>query len=467
MEQAPTLFMEQAPTLNVIVAEPTLRERTALRRRLEGWRDTVHEADSERAVLQRLSAAGADVVLMDIELTKDDPARLLSAVARLHPSTDVIFLTSRASVEDAVRAVKGGASDYLMRPVDDALLSSTLRRSRERVRLEQQLVRARQTIAARVLGPAMIGESAPMQRLVQRVARCARSDASVLILGESGTGKELVAQMLHATGPRASQPFIAVNCAAFSESLLEAELFGHDRGAFTGAVRQRLGRFQLAHGGTLFLDEVAELSPGAQAKLLRVLQEGVVEPLGSDRSVKVDVRVISATHRSLKDQVAANAFRADLLFRIKVLELRVPPLRERVGDLPVLVEHFLSQFSFQAVAPSITERAWHALLSYDFPGNVRELEHAIQHAIVLGDGDIIDVCHLPEEIGGSGDEETPFPAFMALTDAHKLWEREYLLRALHTAGGQRAKAAQLLGISRKNLWEKLRGHSLAEHLRSS
>ncbi|MCO4762549.1 MAG: sigma-54-dependent Fis family transcriptional regulator, partial [Myxococcales bacterium] len=442
--------------------------RVSLRKQLESLRDLVHVVGTESALLRHMAGSSADVVLADVELARQDPTSLVTEIKRRYPSSEVIFLASRGSVEDAVRALKAGASDYLVKPIDPALLSSTLRRSRERVQLERQLVRARQAVTERVLGPAMIGESTAMQRLNQRVSRCARTDASVLILGESGTGKELVARMLHATGPRANRPFVAVNCAAFPDALLEAELFGHERGAFTGAVRQRRGRFQLAHGGTLFLDEVAEMSIAAQAKLLRVLQDGTLEPLGSDRTMQVDVRIISATHRDLKEQVARGAFRADVLFRLKVLELRVPPLRERAGDLPALIEHFLSRFSFQATVPTITTRAWAALQNYSFPGNVRELEHAIQHAVVLCDSDEIDTCHLPDEFGGDdsdSDSDDTDLAFMALGVAHRQWEREYLMRALHTAGGQRSSAAQLLGISRKNLWEKLKGHGLADHLR--
>ena len=281
----------------------------------------------------------------------------------------------------------------------------------------------------------------------------------MLVLGESGTGKELVARLVHAQSGRSRGPFVAVNCAAFPDTLLEAELFGHEKGAFTGATRRRKGRFLSANGGTLFLDEVAEIPLVAQAKLLRVLQEGMIEPLGSDSPCQVDVRIISATHRKLRGRVAAGLFREDLLFRLRVLEVSIPPLRERAGDLPLLVEHFLTRFHFQDPVPTITARAWAALLNHPWPGNVGELEHAIQQAVVFGDGGRIDLAHLPSEFGGNDDEEGDSGSgFAPLAEASKDFEREYLVRALALTGGRRAEAARLLGISRKNLWEKLKSH---------
>jgi DNA-binding NtrC family response regulator len=285
-----------------------------------------------------------------------------------------------------------------------------------------------------------------------------------LITGESGTGKELVARALHEGGPRRSKAFVAVNCAAFPDTLIEAELFGHERGAFTGATNRREGRFKAADGGTLFLDEVAELSQAAQAKLLRVLQEGTIEPLGSNDTVKVDVRIISATHRDLRARIAEGLFREDLYYRINTLDLEIPPLRSRGDDLALLVQHFIRRFSNPAhPTESITWRAWNALAAHPFPGNVRELMHTIQHAVLLSAGGNIDLEHLPTAIRGRASTvSVSQPAPMApLSAATKEFERAYLIHTLAEFDGQKAKAADSLGISRKNLWEKLRAHGIS------
>ncbi len=311
--------------------------------------------------------------------------------------------------------------------------------------------------------PAFVARSEVMRRLLADIDAVGRSDATVLILGESGSGKELVARALHDRGPRVGGPFVAVNCAAFPDTLLEDELFGHERGAFTGAIGRRVGRFQAAHGGTLLLDEVGELSQMAQAKLLRVLQEGCVEPLGASRPVRVDVRVLSATHRDLRRMVAEGRFREDLYYRLNVLDLHVPPLRERREDLRPLVEHFLERYAGGGRVPRMTDRAWRALLAHAFPGNVRELKHAIEHAVVLARGGDVDVEHLPSEIGVRADMPPPSldgDAPAPLADAVRHFERGHLVRSLRHCGGNRTRTARMLQISRKNLWEKMRAYDI-------
>ena len=307
----------------------------------------------------------------------------------------------------------------------------------------------------------LIGGSPAVTRLLERVDTMAASDAPVLITGESGTGKELVAHALHERSGRQG-PFIAVNCAAIPETLIEAELFGHERGAFTGAIKKRDGRFKAADGGTLLLDEIAEVPLGTQARLLRVLQEGTIEPLGGNESLRVDVRVISATHRNLKERIATDRFREDLYYRLKVLDIEIPPLRERRGDLPLLVRHFLRRFTPAGTdPPSFSPRAWAALGLYPFPGNVRELAHVVERAVVLSHGAEIGIEHLPDDVVGAASIEAPPPTELRpLAVAQREFEREYLLRALHLTGGHRTHAAELLGISRKNLWEKLRHHGI-------
>ena len=449
--------------LRVLFADRRPAQCKAAITELEGdghWMTTVADGTE---LLRALRRQTFDAIVCDVEIDGTTANELLRRVERDAPGTATIFTAGRANVPEAVAAVKAGATDYLLQPLDPDLLRRSLERVTERIHLERQLADARREVAEAVLGPAMVGRSRQMQRMFARLDRVARSEAPVIVLGESGTGKELVARLLHAQSPRSRGPFVAVNCAAFPDTLLEAELFGHEKGAFTGATRRRKGRFFAASGGTLFLDEVAEIPLAAQAKLLRVLQEGVVEPLGSDVPLKVDVRIVSATHRALRQRVEAGLFREDLLFRLRVLELKIPPLRERTGDLPLLVEHFLSRFCFHAPVPTISARAWAALLNHSWPGNVRELEHAIQQAVVLCDGDVIDLGHLPTEIAGDEDTEVE-SGFASLAEASKVFEREYLLRALRLSGGRRTEASRLLGISRKNLWEKLRNHGLADFI---
>jgi DNA-binding NtrC family response regulator len=328
--------------------------------------------------------------------------------------------------------VKEGAHDYLTKPVDLDEMIVRMKRIAEHRALLRELDVARAELAKEGISEVIVGRSVQMLRLLDRVNTIAPSHAPVLLQGESGTGKELVARALHDRGARRGKPFVAVNCAAFPETLLEAELFGHERGAFTGAVKKRDGRFRAAHGGTLLLDEVAEMSMPAQAKLLRVLQEGVIEPLGTNESVRVDVRVISATNRNLKERVNEGLFREDLYYRLNVLNIDIPPLRERKGDLPLLVQLFLKKLGKAGSAsPRLSQAAWTALSQFAFPGNVRQLEHAIQHAVVLANDSDIDIQHLPRDIAHAGDivmAGSPLPR--PLGAALKEFEREYLLRAL-------------------------------------
>jgi DNA-binding NtrC family response regulator len=452
-------------TQHALVADADHGARQAASNTLRQQGHRVVAVGHGREALEALRAHDFDLVVCDVDLPRAGGRSLLSWVQQETPKADVVLVTARGALPEAVQAVKDGATDFLLKPLDQELLAHGVARIAERRALEQQLAQARLAIASGLAGPAMIGRSPAMERLIQRVERIARSEASVLVRGESGTGKELVARLICDRSPRANGPFVAVNCAAFPETLLEAELFGHERGAFTGAAKRRKGRFQAADRGTLFLDEVAELPPAAQAKLLRVLQEGVVEPLGSDEAIKVDVRIISATHRDLKARIAQGQFREDLYYRLKVLEVTIPPLRERPGDLPLLVEHFLRRFALTDPLPAVTRRAWDALLGYGFPGNVRELEHAIQHAAVLCDAEI-DLTHLPAEIAGEDDSGLDDAhGFPTLAEALRDAERAHLVRALELASGRRRQAAELLGISRKNLWEKLKAQGMLEYLR--
>lgn len=445
----------------VVDDEQTIRTSIAETLRADGHRLAV--AHDGSLALAMLSNEVFDLVICDIRLPRADGMTVFRQARKYSPNTDVVFITAFGAVPDAVAALKEGATDYLTKPFlleDLRHRVEQISKSRQ-VRKELEIARAAVDVAHE--GTAIIGRSPALLRALDRIELFARSECPVLITGESGTGKELVARLMHERSQRASHPMIAVNCAAFPETLLEAELFGYKRGAFTGAFQDREGRFKASHLGTLFLDEVAEIPLPAQAKLLRVLQEGCFEPLGTNQSVKVDVRIFSATHRDLRDRVRQGLFREDLYYRLKVLSVDVPPLRERRSDMPVLVEHFLKRFRRDGNIPTVTARAMAALAAHPFPGNIRELEHAIQHAAVLARGREIDLEHLPPEIAGILWHEAPEEAgLQPLPEAIHLFEREYLVRALQVAEGKRTVAARMLGISRKNLWQKLRRHGLLD-----
>jgi DNA-binding NtrC family response regulator len=341
-----------------------------------------------------------DAVVCDVRLPKVDGLSVLKFVRRNAPSTKCIMMTAYATVPDAVAALKDGAVDYLAKPFElEDLLGLLSRVARER-ELTQQFASLRAEGSTDTAKGDFIGRSPVITRIFERIAKFAASDAPVLVTGESGTGKELVAKALHSESARHSGPFVAVNCPAFPDTLLEAELFGHERGAFTGAVKRRDGRFKAAEGGTLLLDEVAELRLGAQSKLLRVLEEGTYEPLGTNRTEHANVRLVSATHRNLKQMVEQGLFREDLYYRLNTLSIHLPALRERGGDRFLLLEHLLRRFSQPSSPPAVTARALAALAEYPFPGNVRELSHAVQHAVVVSEGRQIDLEHLPSEIAG-------------------------------------------------------------------
>jgi DNA-binding NtrC family response regulator len=412
--------------------------------------------------LDLLKSADFNVLVSDIRLPKISGLELFEFVRKTRQDLPVILMTAYGEVNDAVSALKNGVADYLTKPFDYDELILRLQRLAEQDALRKELENMRQELSKVSSETLLVGQSPAMQDLRKRVDTIATSQASVLVVGDSGTGKELVARCLHAKSTNSEGDFVAVNCGAFPETLLEAELFGYERGAFTGATRRRKGRFEAAHGGTLFLDEIGEMPPLAQVKLLRVLQEGIVEPLGTNEARKVDVRVISATHRNLQKQIADGKFREDLYYRLKVMDLRVPPLIERRGDLPILCAHFLKRFSNdKEVLPEITPQAWAALMDYSYPGNVRELEHAIQHAVIMSQNGNVKVEHLPTSIVGvreASGEDGGIERTLAV--ALKDFEKEFIQRALKLSDGKKAKAAQGLGISRKNLWEKLKQHSI-------
>jgi DNA-binding NtrC family response regulator len=448
--------------LNILLVDDEPDLRVSLGQVLRDEGHDVDLASDGEAAMARLSTRPFDLIVSDVRLPKVDGLTLLRRVRREFPTTEVLLMTAYGSIGDAVSAMKDSAVDYLTKPFDIDELVTVVEHIDDRRRARDEHARARVELIQNdeQAGPRLIGRCPAVLELIEKVDTIADTQAAVLLTGESGTGKELVAHMLHERSGRRDQPMIVVNCAAVPPSLIEAELFGHERGAFTGAVKKREGRFKAADGGTLFLDEIGETPLETQAKLLRVLQEGEVVPVGANSGAKVDVRLVSATNRDLKAMVAEGRFREDLYYRIKVFELHLPTLRERLADLPLLVEQFLREFRpGESEPPVLSPAAWAALRDYAFPGNVRELRHAIQHASILARGHEIDLVHLPPELAGkreANDGTSP----RSLGEAMRQYEKEIIVRTIRGTGEQRQRAAKLLGISRKSLWKKLTKYGL-------
>ena len=442
----------------VVDDEPAQRELVSGFLRKRGFE--VDEAAGGQAALARFTQEPFDLVLTDQRMPDLSGLDLLQRLRAVTPEAAVIVMTAYGTIETAVGTIKAGATDYLSKPINLDELLHRIEQVRERQRLlgENRELRAALEERHRVEG--IIGESGRMQEVLSLVRRVAPSDATVLIRGESGTGKELIARAIHHASPRAAGPLVAVNCAALPEGLLESELFGHERGAFTGAAATRKGRFELADGGSLFLDEIGDLPLHLQVKLLRVLQERRFERVGGVRTVSVDVRVLAATHRNLEALVREGRFRDDLYYRINVVTLLLPPLRERREDLPPLMYHFLTRFAEKngKTIRGLTREARDALLRYDYPGNVRELENLIERAVVLTRDEVIGKSDLPLSL----DEQAPEgEAPAGLVAAVEGLERRMIRDALSRAGGVQTRAAELLGISERVLRYKLRKYGLA------
>lgn len=421
---------------------------------------TVETAGSGQAGIEKIRAKAIDLALTDYKMPDKTGLEVLREVKAVNPEIDVIIMTAYGSIESATEAMKAGAIDYLVKPIDLDQLELIVKKVLERKQLISENRRLREQLAERYRFNDIISQSPPMEEVLNRAGRVAASNATVLIRGESGTGKELVARAIHAASPRKDGPFIAVNCAALTESLLESELFGHEKGAFTGAVRQKKGRFELANSGTLFIDEVGDIPLAIQVKLLRAIQEQTFERVGGTETIRVDVRIVAATNRDLEKMLEQGTFRDDLYYRLNVVNLAIPPLRERRADIPSLVEHFLKKYGKENSKPlvSISKEAMDALMKYNYPGNVRELANIIEQAVVLCRGDLITTDDLPFTVRGmkseldisSGTFEERVAAF----------EQKLILEALATSGGMQTKAAKALGISERHLRYKLRKHKM-------
>lgn len=418
------------------------------------------DAESAETALAKLEAQAADVVIADLKLPQMSGVDLLRQIKRLLPGAEVAIMTGHGTIESAVDAMKLGAYDYIEKPFRVEKLRLLLQRMAEKVRLvgENQLLRERMDTEVRLDG--IVGTSAKVQDVLRMIARLKDSRTPVLIAGESGTGKELVARAIHFRGPLAQMPFVAVDCGALVPTLMESELFGHEKGAFTGAMKSKVGLFQAANGGTIFLDEIGELPLEMQAKLLRVLQEKEIRPVGSNENSAIEVRVIAATNRDLEVAYRAGTFRKDLFFRLNVITVHMPALRERRSDIPMLVHCFLDRHA-PGENVQVSPSAMKAFLQYDWPGNVRELENSIARALALGDRRTIDVKDLPPAILSGPDFTAPTKdasrlASTALADM----ERMTILRVFEQTGGDKALAGKMLGISRATLYRKLKQYQI-------
>jgi DNA-binding NtrC family response regulator len=421
-------------------------------------------AQSGESAIEKIASKHPDVIVSDIRMKAGlDGLALLDRVRREHPTTPVVLITAFGSIDTAIRAVKEGAFDYISKPFDISVLVSTVRRALA-LQAAPAPERAEDDEAAPDVARQMVGRSPAMLDVYKMVARVADANAAVLITGESGTGKELVARAIHGNGPRADEPFVGVNCGALTETLLESELFGHVRGSFTGAIANRQGIFEQAGEGTVFLDEIGETSPSLQVKLLRVLQERELVPVGGSTAVPVRARVIAASNTDLERLVDAGEFRRDLLYRLNVINIHLPPLRERRDDVPLLVAHFLRKYTPAGDPASITDGAMRLLSAWPWPGNVRELENTIERAVTLSRRGTITEEDLPDPIRhvGTGsaraatDPETFFDGLPTLDEV----ERRYLLHVLKAAGGNRKQAAEILGINRRTLYRMAERYKL-------
>ena len=459
----------------ILIADDEPHMRRVLAVNLQQDNHEVSECGSVAEVRQSLLTGDFDAVLTDQKMPDGDGLEVLAMSTEADPTVSVVIITAFATVELAVESMRKGAFDFITKPFQPDVVRAALRRACERTKLLRQNYLLKNTVVRLEGSSAIVGASPSIQTVRELIARVAPTSATVLIMGETGTGKELVARAIHKSSPRAGQSFVAVNCAAFTETLLESELFGHEKGAFTGADRSRPGLFEAAHEGTLFLDEVAEMSPAAQAKLLRVLTDGQVLRIGTTQPRKVDVRLLVATHRDLQQRASEGLFREDLYYRLAVVPIAIPPLRERREDIPLLCDLFLQQVALELKLPKKTfsPQALEKLRRYDFPGNARELRNLIERASILSSGgelgaESIPVPSLDRPSGTAAAARTPASLAEALPKVEDLRnflaevEREVLLRTLKETDGAQAEAARRLGISRSDLGYKLAKFGIKE-----
>ncbi|MBM4434076.1 MAG: sigma-54-dependent Fis family transcriptional regulator [Chloroflexi bacterium] len=451
---------------SILVADADASIRSLLKQLLQEEGYAVGEAATGVEVVDKVKENAPDLVIMDVRMPEIDGIEALSRVKAASPRTGVLIMTAFGSSNAAIRAMDLGAFDYVTKPFDLDKISYSVRNVFERQDLAREVGTLRGEISSLVQTERIVGNSPAMQEVYRIIGKVAKSGATVLITGESGTGKELVAESLHYNSGRRAGPLVKASCAALPETLLEAELFGHEKGSFTGALAQRRGRFESADKGTIFLDEIAEMSLQTQTKLLRVLQDHEIERVGSSIPIKVDIRIVCATNKELQKMVEQSRFRDDLLYRLNVIHIKMPALRERKEDIPALVEHFLAKHRYSATAQpaAISEEALRRLMEYDWPGNVRELENAVERAVTLARGEVITSRELPfgdHEDGHEDGEGDDMPAARSLfKKSVAQFEKDLIMKALRDAAGNRSKAAEMLGIYRRLLYAKIREYGL-------
>jgi two-component system, NtrC family, response regulator HydG len=447
-------------TKDILIADDDDAHRIMLTTLLSGWGYRTFEADDGSTAIEMVKKRPFDLILMDIRMVKVSGLEALNAIKGINPSIPVIIITAYSSVETAIEAMKKGAYEYLTKPLDFEEMRMKMEQAMDHSRLKQENRLLKEIIGERFDTRNIIGKSPVMVRLLETTSKAATSDATVLIAGESGSGKEVIAGAIHFNSARKDNQFIKLNCAAISEGLLESELFGHEKGAFTGAIRRREGRFQQAHRGTLFLDEISEMSMAMQAKLLRVIQEKELTRVGGEEVLNVDVRLIAATNRDLLSEVQKGNFREDLYYRLNVITLRVPPLRERREDIPLLAEHFLKLFSDKNTKDikGFTPQAMDRIIRYNWPGNIRELMNTIESAVVLSSSEYLteDILpFIPDDIPALS-QQAEFAGDLPLGEV----ERSTILRTLETVGGNKSEASRKLGITRATLHKKLKKYGV-------
>jgi DNA-binding NtrC family response regulator len=456
--------------VKVLIAEDNDLNRLNLSELLSDNDFEVMSVRDGKEAMELFSREKFDVVITDLKMPHVDGIQLLAFIKELNEDTVVIIMTGYATVSSAVEAMKLGAFDYITKPLRDDIVLLTLQRAISFVRLKEENTALRDHLRKKYDFGKMTGYSESMKKVFETIKKVSSTDSTVIIYGESGTGKELAAKAIHFNSDRRSKPLVTVNCGAIPEELLESELFGHEKGAFTGAIRSRIGRFELAQEGSIFLDEIGDMSPSLQVKLLRVLQERQFERIGGMRTLEADVRIIAATHRNLEDAVRKGKFREDLYYRINVIPIHLPPLRERKADIPVLIGHFLKTFNTMKKkrVTAVTDDAMDRMINYGWPGNVRELQNTMEMLVVMKEEGMIDMDDLPERIyhygGGTSDtaSEVDIPeGGINLNQAVTQFEKNILLKALEKSGGVKNKAAQLLKLNRTTYVEKLKRYNIS------
>jgi len=454
--------MNTKPT--ILVVDDDNAHRTMLDTLVSGWGYDVTQADDGATAIEKIKEQSYDLVLMDVRMVRVSGLEALVQIKSFNPAIPVIIMTAFSSVDTAVDALKQGAHDYLTKPLDFDKLKLTIARAMEHTRLKEENRLLKESVGKHFDRRNIIGQSPAMVKLLETVAQVAPSEATVLISGESGTGKELIAGAIHYNGSRKDGPFVKINCAAITETLLESELFGHEKGAFTGADRRKEGRFYQAHRGSLFLDEVSEMSLTMQVKLLRVLQEREFTRVGGEKNVQVDVRVIAATNKDLPELISKDEFREDLYYRLNVVALEIPTLRERREDVPLLAQHFLQTFAAKnhKEIKGFTPRAMDHLIRYDWPGNVRELMNAVERAVVLSRADWLSEKDFPVIVGSDRNNSTAEATMQTINTVGAIpleeVEKATILKTMEATGGNKSEAARRLGITRKTLHKKLKAY---------